>query len=661
MGRISREVGEEGELTARASLTEVKGSWKSSINALNGLINNLARPTTEVSRVLEAVANGDLSKKINLQLQGKSLKGEFYRIGTIVNQMVDQLNSFSSEVTRVAQEVGTEGKLGVQAKVEGVSGVWKELTNNVNEMASNLTNQVRNIAKVATAISVGDLTQKITVETKGELQRLKDTINLMVDSLNTFASEVTRVAKEVGTEGTLGGQAKVKGVAGTWKDLTDNVNGMAANLTLQVRNIAEVATAVAEGDLTQKITVDAQGEILELKTTLNKMVDRLNAFSGEVTRVAKEVGSEGVLGGQAEVEGVAGTWKDLTDNVNQMAANLTYQVRNIAEVATAVAEGDLSKKITAEAKGEILELKTTLNKMVDQLNAFSSEVTRVAKEVGSEGVLGGQAEVKGVSGTWKDLTDNVNGMAANLTLQVRNIAEVATAVAQGDLTQKITVDAQGEILELKKTLNTMVDQLNAFSSEVTRVAKEVGSEGVLGGQAEVEGVAGTWKELTDNVNGMAANLTLQVRNIAEVATAVAEGDLTQKITVDAQGEILELKTTLNKMVDRLNAFSGEVTRVAKEVGSEGTLGGQAEVEGVAGTWKDLTDNVNGMAANLTLQVRNIAEVATAVAQGDLTQKITVDAKGEILELKTTLNKMVDQLNTFSSEVTRVAKEVVAGQ
>ncbi|NEQ36472.1 MAG: HAMP domain-containing protein, partial [Okeania sp. SIO3I5] len=550
MGRISREVGEEGELTARASLTEVKGSWKSSIDAVNGLINNLARPTTEVSRVLEAVANGDLSKKINLQLQGKSLKGEFYHIGTIVNQMVDKLNSFSSEVTRVAQEVGTEGKLGVQAKVEGVSGVWKELTNHVNEMASNLTNQVRNIAKVATAISVGDLTQKITVETKGELQRLKDTINLMVDSLNTFASEVTRVAKEVGTEGTLGGQAKVKGVAGTWKELTDNVNGMAANLTLQVRNIAEVATAVAQGDLTQKITVDAQGEILELKTTLNKMVDQLNAFSGEVTRVAKEVGTEGTLGGQAKVEGVAGTWKELTDNVNGMAANLTLQVRNIAEVATAVAQGDLTQKITVDAQGEILELKTTLNKMVDQLNAFSGEVTRVAKEVGTEGTLGGQAKVEGVAGTWKDLTDNVNGMAANLTLQVRNIAEVATAVAQGDLTQKITVDAQGEILELKTTLNKMVDQLNAFSGEVTRVAKEVGTEGTLGGQAKVEGVAGTWKELTDNVNQMAANLTLQVRNIAEVATAVAQGDLTQKITVDAQGEILELKTTLNKMVDQ---------------------------------------------------------------------------------------------------------------
>ncbi|NEQ36470.1 MAG: HAMP domain-containing protein, partial [Okeania sp. SIO3I5] len=508
--------------------------------------------------------------------------------------------------------------------------------------------QVRNIAEVATAVAEGDLTQKITVDAQGEILELKTTLNKMVDQLNAFSGEVTRVAKEVGTEGTLGGQAKVEGVAGTWKELTDNVNGMAANLTLQVRNIAEVATAVAEGDLTQKITVDAQGEILELKTTLNKMVDQLNAFSGEVTRVAKEVGTEGTLGGQAKVEGVAGTWKELTDNVNGMAANLTLQVRNIAEVATAVAEGDLTQKITVDAQGEILELKTTLNKMVDQLNGFSSEVTRVAKEVGTEGTLGGQAKVEGVAGTWKELTDNVNGMAANLTLQVRNIAEVATAVAEGDLTQKITVDAQGEILELKTTLNKMVDQLNGFSSEVTRVAKEVGTEGTLGGQAKVEGVAGTWKELTDNVNGMAANLTLQVRNIAEVATAVAEGDLTQKITVDAQGEILELKTTLNKMVDQLNTFSSEVTRVAKEVVA-GQLGGQAQVQDVRGVWKDLTDNVNTMAANLTEQVKKIAQVAIAVAK----------SSEEMMAESQTMSQASQETSTQAESVSSTAEQVSA--
>src|SRR3979411_2449041 len=382
---------------------------------------------------------------------------------------------------------------------------------------------------------------------------------------------------------------------------------------------------------------------------MNTMVDQLNYFSEEVTRVAKEVGSEGKLGGQAKVKGVAGVWKDLTDLVNQMGSNLTAQVRNIAEVTTAVAKGDLSRKITVDVKGEILELKNTINTMVDQLNSFGSEVTRVAREVGSEGKLGGQADVPGVGGTWKDLTDSVNKRASNLTSQVRNIAEVTTAVANGDLSRKIGVDVKGEILELKNTINTMVDQLNSFGSEVTRVALEVGSEGKLGGQATVKGVGGVWKDLTDSVNQMASNLTGQVRNIAGVTTAVANGDLSKKITVDAKGEILELKETANTMVDQLRSFAAEVTRVAKEVGTEGKLGGQAEVEGVSGTWRGLTENVNMMASNLTGQVRNIAGVATAVANGDLTQKITVDAKGEILELKNTINTMVDQLSSFADE------------
>ena len=496
--------------------------------------------------------------------------------------MVDQLSSFASEVTRVAREVGTEGKLGGEAKVKGVAGTWKDLTDSVNSMASNLTSQVRNIAEVTTAVANGDLSKKITVDVKGEILELKNTINTMVDQLNSFASEVTRVAREVGTEGKLGGQADVRGVAGTWKDLTDNVNSMASNLTGQVRNIADVTTAVANGDLSKKITVDVKGEILELKNTINTMVDQLNSFASEVTRVAREVGTEGKLGGQAQVIGVAGTWKDLTDNVNFMAGNLTGQVRNIADVTTAVANGDLSKKITVDVKGEILELKDTINTMVDQLNGFASEVTRVAREVGSEGKLGGQAEVKGVAGTWKDLTDSVNLMAGNLTGQVRNIAEVTTAVANGDLSKKITVDVKGEIQELKDTINTMVDQLNGFASEVTRVAREVGTEGQLGGQADVRGVAGTWKDLTDSVNFMAGNLTSQVRNIAEVTTAVANGDLSKKITVDVKGEILELKDTINTMVDQLSSFASEVTRVAREVGTEGRLGGQAQVVGVAG-------------------------------------------------------------------------------
>src|SRR5437764_1211397 len=556
-----------------------------------------------------------------------------------INVSVDQLNAFACEVTRVAREVGTEGRLGGQAHVQGASGTWKDLTDNVNSMAGNLTGQVRNIAEVTTAVARGDLSKKITVDVHGEIAELKNTINGMVDQLNGFASEVTRVAREVGTEGRLGGQAHVRGVVGIWKDLTDNVNFMAGNLTAHVRNIAEVTTAVANGDLSKKITVDVNGEILDLKNTINGMVDQLNSFASEVTRVAREVGTEGKLAGQANVKGVAGTWKDLTDNVNSMANNLTTQVRNIAEVATAIANGDLSKKITVDAKGEILELKDTINTMVDQLRSFAGEVTRVAKDVGTDGKLGAQADVKGVSGTWKDLTDNVNILAGNLTEQVRNIAKVTTAVAQGDLSQKITVDANGEIVELKPTINTMVDQLSSFADEVTRVAREVGTEGRLGGQAQVKGVSGTWRDLTDNVNYMAANLTGQVRNIAQVATAVANGDLSQKITVDAQGEILELKSTVNTMVDQLSSFADEVTRVAREVGTEGRLGGQARVRGVSGTWRDLTDSVNSMAANLTSQVRNIAQVTTAVAQGDLSQKITVDAKGEILELKDTINTM----------------------
>jgi HAMP domain-containing protein/signal transduction histidine kinase/DNA-binding response OmpR family regulator len=655
--RLGRVVGKEGKLTQRASLGDVRGSWAASIESVNDLIDDLTRPTRETARVIGAVAQGDLSQTMALELEDRPLQGEFLGTAKTINKMVDQLSSFASEVTRVAREVGTEGELGGQAQVENVAGTWKDLTDSVNSMARNLTGQVRNIAEVTTAVANGDLSKKITVDVKGEFLELKNTINTMVDQLRSFASEVTRVAREVGTEGQLGGQAKVEGVSGTWKDLTDSVNSMASNLTGQVRNIAAVTTAVAKGDLSKKITVDVKGEFGELSNTINTMVDQLSSFASEVTRVAREVGTEGQLGGQAKVEGVSGTWKDLTDSVNSMAGNLTGQVRNIAAVTTAVANGDLSKKITVDVKGEILELKNTINTMVGQLSSFAAEVTRVAREVGTEGKLGGQAKVEGVSGTWKDLTDSVNSMAGNLTGQVRNIAAVTTAVANGDLSKKITVDVKGEILELKNTINTMVDQLSSFASEVTRVAREVGSEGKLGGQAQVRGVAGTWKDLTDSVNGMAGNLTAQVRNIAEVTTAVANGDLSKKITVDVKGEFAELKSTINTMVDQLRSFASEVTRVAREVGTEGKLGGQAQVEGVSGTWKDLTDSVNSMAGNLTGQVRNIAAVTTAVANGDLSKKITVDVKGEILELKNTINTMVDQLRSFASEVTRVAREV----
>src|SRR5437588_845728 len=661
--RVGRTIGREGRMTERAALPRSSGAWTTSIEALNGLIDDLVRPTTEVARVIVAVAEGDLTQKMALKIEGQPLKGEFLRIGTTVNKMVDQLSSFADEVTRVARQVGTDGKLGGQAKVRGVSGTWKDLTDSVNYMASNLTAQVRNIAQVTTAVAQGDLSQKITVDAKGEVPALTETINVMADTLPAFAEDRTRVAQEVGTDGILGGQAEVEGVAGTWKDLTDNVNFLASNLTSQVRNIAQVTTAVARGDLTQKITVEAKGEVAALAETINGMTDTLASFADEVTRVRSEERREGNLGsearveGQARVEGVADTWNDLTDNVNFMASNLTDQVRNIAQVATAVARGDLSQKITVEAKGEVATLADTINSMTDTLSSFADEVTRVAREVGTDGKLGGQAELNRLDATSKYLTDNVNFMASNLTDQVRNIAQVATAVARGDLAQKITVEAKGEVATLAETINRMTDTLSSFARESAGEGREVGTDGKLGGQAAVKGVSGTWKDLTDNVNFMASNLTDQVRNIAQVATAVARGDLAQKITVEAKGEVATLAETINRMTDTLSSFADEVTRVAREVGTEGKLGGQAQVKGVSGTWKDLTDNVNYMAANLTSQVRNIAQVATAVARGDLSQKITVEAKGEVAALAETINEMTDTLSSFAAEVTRVAREV----
>jgi signal transduction histidine kinase/CheY-like chemotaxis protein/HAMP domain-containing protein len=544
-------IGKQGKLTQRIEVPAAKGSWSTGVDSLNTLISDLVHPTIEIAHVISSVAKGNLSQQMPEEIGGHTLQGEFGRIAKEVNDMVKQLNLFSMEVTRVAREVGSEGKLGGQAKVKGVAGVWKDLTDSVNQMGSNLTAQVRNIAEVTTAVAKGDLSKKITVDVKGEILELKNTINTMVDQLNSFSSEVTRVALEVGTEGKLGGQAQVKGVAGTWKDLTDSVNQMASNLTAQVRNIADVAIAVANGDMSKKITVDVRGEILQLKETLNTMVDQLRAFASEVTRVAREVGTDGKLGGYAFVPGVAGTWKDLTDSVNQMTSNLTAQVRNIAEVTKAVASGDLSKTVAIDVKGEILDLKNTINTMVDQLNSFAFEVTRVAREVGTEGKLGGQAEVKGVAGIWKDLTDSVNMMGSNLTSQVRGIAKVVTSVATGNLRQKLSINAKGEVAQLTETINEMIETLALFADQVTTVAREVGVEGKLGGQASVPGASGIWKNLTENVNQLAQNLTTQVRSISEVASAVTKGDLTRNIGVEAKGEVEALKDTINQMIANL--------------------------------------------------------------------------------------------------------------
>src|SRR5436309_562566 len=557
--RMSSIVGKEGKITQRATIGNVSGSWAKQIDSLNSMISDLAQPTTEVSRVIGAVAKGDLSQTMALEVEGRPLKGEFLKTAKIVNTMVDRLGSFASEVTRVAREVGTEGKLGGQAMVKGVSGTWKDLTDSVNLMAGNLTGQVRNIAEVTTAVANGDLSQKITVDAHGEILELKSTVNTMVDQLSSFADEVTRVAREVGTEGKLGGQAVVKGVAGTWKDLTDNVNSMAENLTSQVRNIAEVTTAVARGDLSRTITVDVKGEILELKNTINTMVDQLSSFASEVTRVAREVGTDGKLGGQATVKGVGGVWKDLTENVNTLAGNLTVQLRDVSKVATAIAKGDLTQKITVDVRGELLQIKDVVNTMLDQLNAFASEVTRVAREVGTDGKLGGQAVVKGAGGTWKDLTENVNLMADNLTNQVRGIARVVTDVANGNLRRKLVLEAKGEIEQLAGTINGMIDTLATFADQVTTVAREVGIKGKLGGQASVPGAAGTWRDLVDNVNRLAANLTTQVRAIADVATAVTKGNLSQSIDVDALGEVAALKDNINAMIRNLRETTEENT------------------------------------------------------------------------------------------------------
>ncbi|MFD0268092.1 HAMP domain-containing protein, partial [Streptomyces sp. NPDC127106] len=525
LSRVRRMVGREGKLSERLETGACEGSWAAAIDASNQLVDDLARPVSEVGRVLSAVAEGDLDQRMDLRTlsadgTGHPLRGEFLKVGRTVNNLVDQLSAFTDEVTRVALEVGTEGKLGGQAQVRGMSGSWKDLTDSVNTMAYRLTAQVRDIALVTTAVAKGDLSRKVTVHVAGEMLQLKNTVNTMVDQLSSFSSEVTRVAREVGTEGELGGQAKVPGVAGVWKDLTDSVNTMAGNLTAQVRGIAQVTTAVANGDLSQKVRVSARGEVAQLAETINQMTETLRTFADEVTRVASEVGAKGLLGGQAQVPGAAGTWKDLTDSVNTVFRNLTTQVRDIAQVTTAVANGDLSQKVTVDVAGEMLELKNTVNTMVDQLQSFGAEVTRVAREVGVEGELGGQAQVPGAAGTWKDLTDSVNTAFRNLTGQVRNIAQVTTAVANGDLSQKVTVDVSGEMLQLKNTVNTMVDQLSSFADQVTRMARDVGTEGRLGGQARVEGVSGTWKELTDSVNFMAGNLTSQVRQIAQVTTAV---------------------------------------------------------------------------------------------------------------------------------------------
>ncbi|KAJ1331413.1 osomolarity two-component system, sensor histidine kinase NIK1 [Microdochium nivale] len=563
--------------------------------------------------------------------QSKVLDSQRQELSSVSEQLLEQ-KQLQEKALRVLEE-------------ERVAALERELWKHQKANEA-FQKALREIGEIVTAVARGDLSKKVrmnTVEMDPEITTFKRTINTMMDQLQVFASEVSRVAREVGTDGMLGGQAMIQGVDGTWKELTDNVNVMAQNLTDQVREIATVTTAVAHGDLTKKIERPAKGEILQLQQTINTMVEQLRTFASEVTRVARDVGTEGILGGQADVMGVKGMWNELTVNVNAMANNLTTQVRDIAKVTTAVAKGDLTQKVRAECRGEIFELKSTINSMVEQLQQFAREVSKIAREVGTEGRLGGQATVNDVQGTWRDLTDNVNGMAMNLTTQVREISKVTTAVARGDLTKKIGVPVKGELLELKNTINSMVDRLGTFAFEVSKVALEVGTDGTLGGQARVDDVEGKWKDLTENVNTMALNLTSQVRSISTVTQAIADGDMSQKIDVQAKGEILVLKETINNMVDRLSVFCNEVQRVAKDVGVDGKMGGQADVGGLKGRWKEITADVNTMATNLTTQVRAFGDITNAATDGNFTKLVDVEASGEMDELKRKINQMVYNL------------------
>ncbi|KAK9713045.1 histidine kinase osmosensor [Basidiobolus ranarum] len=642
------------ELLNQVESKEWPGSWKDMMMNIHYLFISHSEQVQDIANVCTAVACGDLSKKITIDAKGETLI-----LKNAINTMVNQLNCFASEVTRVTHEVGTEGKLGGCAEVPGASGTWKLLTDNVNLMALNLTAQVRDISSVNKAIARGDLSKKVTVNVKGEVLDLKNTINMMIDKLRTFVHEVTRVACEVGIKGKLGGQAVVEDIDGSWKDLMDNVNAMVSNLSAQARDVASVSKAIAVGDLSKRITVDVGGEINELKVTINTMIDKLQTFVSEITRVTREVGTEGKLGGQAISINVEGIWKDLTENVNMMTCNVSNQVRDIASVSKAFATGDLTKKVSVNVQGEILDLKLTINTIIDQIRTLSTEVHRVVREIGVEGKLGGQAVVQNVGGTWKDLTDNVNMMALNLTDQIREIAYVSRAISAGDLSKKVTIDVKGEMSDLKNNINTMVDQLQTFGTEVTRMSLEVGAEGKLGGQAVVSDVSGIWREVTSSVNILATSLTTQVRSIAAVTSAVTSGDLSKKITLDVDGELNELKTTVNAMVDQLRNVASEVKRVTHEIGTEGKLGGQAIVQDAEGTWKELTENVNSMAANVTDQVRDITNVSKAVTRGDLSKKMTANVDGEILDLKNTINTMVDQLHNFAVEVNQVSIEADA--
>jgi methyl-accepting chemotaxis protein len=648
--RASKIIGEEGNLAERASIGTLTGSWKIKIDSINSLINNLAQPAVEFARVIGAVAEGSLTRKMTLEIEGRPLKGEYLRIGNRVNTMVDQLSTFASEVTRVAREVGTEGKLGGQAEVKGVAGTWKDLTDSVNAMASNLTGQVRNIADVTTAVALGDLSRKITAEAKGEILQLKDTINKMVDQLNGFASEVTRVAREVGTEGKLGGQAEVKGVAGTWKELTDNVNMMASNLTGQVRNIADVTTAVANGDLSKKITAEAKGEILQLKDTINKMVDQLNGFASEVTRVAREVGSEGKLGGQANVPGVAGTWKDLTDNVNMLAGNLTSQVRNIAVVTTAVATGDLSQKITVTAQGEILELKNTINGMVDNLNTIIGNINKIMALVG-KGTLTQLIEVD-ARGEFASMVNGINGTIESLRGIVSELTEAGINI--GSVSQKMLQGGQ--------EMNSMVSQLSGSVEQIADGAKTQAQQ-IVEASRESEGVGRTASNTLNQSESM--------NKMAEVATnSAVDGSKAMNDTIkntdlmlmgskESVGRIESLSKSseqIQEIVDVIRDIATQTNILAINAAIEAVRAGK-QGKGFA----VVAEEVKTLSADSKAQAKKISSLVQSVLRETLETVETIKTMAENVEMgKRSIeqtSKSFGDINQSIEVTSKTAKEI----
>ncbi len=638
-----------GLLSAHDRLREGRGVEESfGLDRSSGLWRELEMSVVSVSRDIEshftgavdalrALAQGDFSA----QIPGEA-GGQFAELRAAYAAAVASLALLSAELDRVCAEFAGEGNLEARAEGERLSGEYSKIATGVNRMASVAANQMREVGRVVQALMAGSTSAKSQVEAHGEMLQLQAALNSLVDWLGNLFREVAQLAVNL-REGRLGRKVEVVGASGEYRDLVDAVNSMSSTLTQQLRSFAVVASASARGDLTQRVRAEARGEVFELKETMNAMLDQLSVVATEVTRVAWEVGTEGKLGVEASAEGARGTWRDLTEAVNVMASNLTGQVRDIAAATLAVARGDLNRKVSVNARGELLELKQTVNAMIDQLGTLAEQVTRLTRDVSIEGKLGGQARLPGAHGVWKELADSVNLMVSSFTLQVRSISAVTTAVARGDLSRRVTAEVQGEPLALKESINQMVDQVNRFALEVTRVAREVGTDGKLGGQAALSGAQGLWADLTTSVNEMARNLSAQVRGIARVVTGVARGDLSMRLQLDARGEIATLVETINDMIGTLSTFTAQVGGVARDVGVEGRLGGQAEVPGAAGVWRVLTENVNQLAANLTRQVRSMTEVATAVTEGDLSRTIDVEARGEVAQLTEDVNRMIREL------------------